>query len=241
MEDKKLTVIIPTLNEEKNIKDCIESVLWADEIIVADSLSTDRTVEIAKEYKVKIIQKECKYMAEHKNWAMDFASNDWILFIDADERVTQELKNEIIKVLKENKKCNGFWIYRRSYFLGKKVNYCGWQYDKVLRLFKKKEGKFKDKFVHEKLEINPPTGYLKNKLIHYTFTNLNNYLIKSINYAKLSALEKAKNRKKAKWFYFVFYPPFKFLKQYFIYQGFRDGIAGLLLCLLSAFNVFLKY
>ena len=151
---KKLSVIIPVGNEIHNIKDVIESIDFADEILVVDSFSDDGTFEQANKLPVKVIRRKYDYAASQKNWAIPQAKYDWILIIDADERVSTELKSEIIQILKlpENK-IAAYWIGRENYFMGKKVNYSGWQNDGVYRLFKKKLCKYENKYVHERLII----------------------------------------------------------------------------------------
>jgi glycosyltransferase involved in cell wall biosynthesis len=135
---EKITAIIPTFNEEVHIKNAIESVLWCDEIIVVDSFSKDRTVEIVKSFpQVRLLEHEYEHSAAQKNWTIPQASHPWIFLLDADERPTQELINEIKSVVKKGTKFSGFWIYRRNHFMGKRINFSGWQSDKVIRLFKR--------------------------------------------------------------------------------------------------------
>jgi len=135
---QKLTAIIPTKNEAHNIVEAIQSVDFADEIIIVDSFSTDETLNLAKPRVTKVIQREYENSASQKNWAIPQAKYDWILILDADERVTQSLREEIQQILSNNPKESGFWIYRNNHFMGKKVRFSGWQGDKVIRLFKKK-------------------------------------------------------------------------------------------------------
>ena len=151
---EKLTVIVPVGNEAHNIREVLDSVSFADEIMVVDSHSTDDTVAIAKEYTDFIIQREYQYSASQKNWAIPQASHDWILLVDADERVTPELRDEIQSILKENPDPDvvAYWIYRMNHFMGKRIRYSGWQNDKVIRFFRKDKCRYEDKMVHAEIE-----------------------------------------------------------------------------------------
>ncbi len=152
---QKLSVIIPVGNEIHNIKDVINSVKFADEIIVVDSYSNDGTYEEIKKMNVKVLRRKYEYSASQKNWAIPQAKFDWILLVDADERVSLKLKNEIQEKLKLTKNQNsGYWIGRENYFMGKKVNFSGWQNDGVIRLFRKDSCRYEDKYVHAKLIVN---------------------------------------------------------------------------------------
>jgi glycosyltransferase involved in cell wall biosynthesis len=135
----KLTSIIPTGNEQNNIVEAIQSVRFSDEIMVVDSFSTDDTVKLARPLVDTILQREYEHSASQKNWAIPQAKHEWILLLDADERVTSELQKEVIRMINSNTKFSGFWIRRENYFMGKKVRFSGWQGDKVIRLFKRDE------------------------------------------------------------------------------------------------------
>ncbi|MCH8318781.1 MAG: glycosyltransferase family 2 protein, partial [Bacteroidetes bacterium] len=189
-----LTVIIPCKNEAHNIEQVLQSVSWADEIMVVDSFSTDKTVEFAKKYTDFILQHECidsmtqQYVdSAQKNWAIPQANNEWILLVDADERVTAELKQEILEVLNNNPQEVAFWIKLENYFMGKKIKYSGWQHDAVIRLFKRDHCKYEQKYVHAEIVANGKIGYLKSKLLHHTYKGLKHYLEKWDRYTSLSA------------------------------------------------------
>ena len=171
---EKLTAIIPVKNEAHNIRDVLESVSFADEIMVVDSFSTDDTLKIAKEYTSFILQRDFNYAASQKNWAIPQATHEWILLVDADERITPELKEEVINILKNPpQKAVAFWIGRINYFMGKQIKYSGgWQNDKVIRLFRKSKCKYQDKLVHEEIITDGEVGFLENKLPHYTYKSI---------------------------------------------------------------------
>ncbi|HLX12035.1 MAG TPA: glycosyltransferase family 2 protein, partial [Bacteroidota bacterium] len=156
-----LSVIVITRNEEKNIGECLESVRWANEIIVVDSASTDKTAEIAKQFTPNVISTEWKGYSESKNLAVTYASNSWVLWLDADERVTPELAKEISTIIESgNVAHGGYEMARRAYFLGKWIRHCGWYPGYVIRLFRREGAKFNDASVHERLEFSGTTGRL---------------------------------------------------------------------------------
>jgi len=208
-----LSVVIITKNEEHNIKDCIESVEWADEIILIDDLSTDRTVEIAKKYNVKIWKKKLENFGEQKNFGISKTKNDWVLSIDADERVSNDLRREIISTLKVPS-CDGYYINVRCH-IGKKHLRCG---DSLqLRLFNKKKGIFDRSMVHERVIINGNISYLENSMIHYNYRDWGHYVQKMDKYIEIQAKKLIKSRTEFKFFY-----PIRdlknFMKDFFRYK-----------------------
>jgi len=239
---QKVTAIIPTYNEEHNIKDAIQSVQWADEIIVVDSFSTDNTVEIAKEMGAKILQREYEHSASQKNWTIPQASHEWIFLLDADERVENKLKEEIIATLKQdNIKDCAFWIKRRNFFMDSEIKYSGWQGDKVIRLFKRDDCKYENKSVHAEIICNGSVGILKGKLIHYTFKDIFHYLEKWDRYTTMSGMDRAKRGENPNLYHFLVKPSFRFFQDYFLKLGILDGLTGFILCTLSSMSVFMRY
>ena len=233
----KLSVIIITKNEEENIRDCLETVKWADEIIIVDSFSRDKTVEIAKEYTGKIFQKEWMGYGKQKNFALEKVTGDWVLNIDADERVTKELAQEIKEAIQE-KEYDGYYIPNKAYFLGKWIRHSGWYPDYHLRLFKKGKGRFNERIVHEAVQIAGKKDYLKGSIEHFTAKSIGEYLKRMDKYAKLTIEERGG---RAGWHQVFFRPPFTFFKMYIIKRGFLDGIHGLILALCHSFYTFSKY
>ena len=239
---EKLTVIIPTYNEELHIKEAIASALFADEIIIIDSYSTDKTLTIAEKFSVKIIQREYKYSASQKNWAIPQAKHDWVFILDADERITFELKQEIIDILKNPpQKISGYWIYRKNHFIGRPVKYSGWQNDKVIRLFKKENCRYEDKRVHSEIQTTGKIGFLKHKIDHYSFSSVKQYVQKLNNYAIWQAKDYDLKTGKLNLFHFFIKPFWRFTKHYFVQQGFRDGIPGFTISFLQAYAVLMRY
>lgn len=242
---EKITAIIPTFNEEIHIKAAIESVLWCDEIIVVDSFSTDKTVEIVKSFpQVRLLEHEYEHSAAQKNWTIPQASHPWIFLLDADERPTPELVTEVKKVLKEGSPFSAFWIYRRNHFMGKRINYSGWQSDKVIRLFKRDECKYQNKHVHAEVETTGKISILTEKLIHYTYKDVNSYLKKADRYTTWGALdrfEKFQKTGKRVGLGYLFFRPFgRFLRHYLLRLGVLDGTHGFVVSALAAYNVFIR-
>ena len=235
-----LSVVIITLNEEPKIKDCLESVAWADEIIVVDSFSKDNTVEIAGNYTDKIYQREFTGFGEQKNFALSKASGDWILSIDADERVTSELQEEIKRTLANPRAC-GYYMPRKSYFSNKWIKHCGWWPDYLLRLFRKDCGHFSDRAVHEALQVDGPTVKLKNPLEHYPFFSISDLIKKADTYSTLGAKVMVAEGKSSSSCHALTHSTLSFLKMYFLRLGILDGWRGLAIAFSNAVGVFYRY
>ncbi|GAB6183324.1 glycosyltransferase family 2 protein [Thermodesulfovibrio hydrogeniphilus] len=237
-----VSVAIITKNEEDNIRDALESVKDFEEIVVVDSFSTDKTVEICRLYTDKIYQIEWKGFAEQKQMAVDKTSLQWVLILDADERVTEELKEEIVEIIKKGDK-DGYFIPRKNFFLGKWIRHSGWWPDYTLRLSKKDKGRMENRLVHEKISLQGEAGYLKSPLLHFTYKSIEEFIEKMQKYSTLSALE-ILNKKPSKYKVIVkliLSPIFTFFKMYLLRLGFLDGLRGFILAILYSFYSFLKY
>lgn len=238
----RLSIIVITLNEEANIKDCLESAKWADEIILVDSKSKDRTVEIAKAYTDKIYLTDDRSFASKRNLAIEKASGEWIMWLDADERIEDDLKNEIMRAINSQCQFEVYLIGRKSFFINKFINHCGWYPDYGSRLFKKSAGiKFNDARVHEKILFQGKKGKLQNEILHYTDLTFEHYVWKLNSYTTSSALDLHDSGKNASIIDIIFRPVFTFIKMYFLKLGVFDGYTGFILCTLSSFHVFVKY
>lgn len=238
----KITAIIPTGNEIHNIEAVIASVSFADEILVVDSFSTDGTFEKAQELATKVIRREYEYSASQKNWAIPQAKHDWIILVDADERVTPELKEEILTILKQPKKeHSAYWIGRMNHFMGERVNYSGWRNDSVIRLFKRDLCTYEDKHVHAEIIVDGSVGNLKNKLYHNTYITFDKYLEKMNRYAWWQAKDYDKKTGKLTPYHFVIKPFYGFFKHYIMQSGFRDGIVGLTIGTIQGYVIFMRY
>jgi glycosyltransferase involved in cell wall biosynthesis len=233
----KITAVIVTYNEEDNIRECISGLDFAGEIIAVDSKSEDRTRSIAQELGARVIISEVNY-PEHKNIGIDSAQNEWIFVIDADERVTPALADEIKEKAKEGS-FDGYRLYRRNFFLSKEIKHCGWEKDSVVRLFRKTKGRYPDKRVHGELVLEGSEGRLKEKLNHYSYNSVSDYFEKVNRYTRWAAADAAGKKVTAAKLFFN--PAFRFIKMYFLRLGFLDGAHGFALCVMAAFSVFTKY
>lgn len=237
----KLTAIIPTFNEEHNIERALKSVDFADEIIVIDSFSSDKTVDIVKQHSsVKLLQREFDDFSTQKNYAIQKAQNEWVFLLDADEEITENLKSEILQTVKSNTEFSAFYVYRNFFFKQKKLYYSGWQRDKVIRLFKKDKNEYLGK-VHEVIKTNGEVGFLKHKLNHYSYKNYHQYRKKLQHYAELQAEELLGERKVVTPYHLFLKPFLRLFIQFFVKFGLLDGRRGFVISFLHSYGVFLRY
>jgi len=238
-----LSALIITFNEEKHINAIMQDLAFADEIIVVDSFSTDKTVELVQSFeKAKIIQNAFVDYTSQRNFAIDHAKNPWILFIDADERLTPELKNEIEETIQKKDALSAYLFYRTFIFEDQKLRFSGWQTDKIFRLFHKDKARYTtERLVHEKLTVTGAIGKLKNKLIHFSYTDYETYKGKMVSYGKFKAKEEFLKGVKPNFYHFYLRPAYKFAYQYLIRLGFLDGKKGIIICYLNALSVKVRY
>jgi glycosyltransferase involved in cell wall biosynthesis len=247
----KLTVLIPCKDECRNIRPCIESVLSiADELLIADSGSTDGTLEIVRdvfdgvEGDCRLIEREYVNSADFKNWSIPQAKHEWVLVVDADERVPPQLAEEIGRVLANPpSEIDGYWIGRDNHYLGHRIRHCGWNSDDVLRLFRRDSGQYQKRWVHAEVVMDDArTRRLDTAFLHYTTWNTDDYLFKMNRYAAWGALNfrDEKGRKTAGVLPMLTRAPLRFLQLYLLRLGFLDGIPGLQVCMITAFYSFLK-
>ena len=228
-------------NEEKNLAKCLNSVEnLVDEIVIVDSGSTDKTIEIAKTFGAKIFKREFDSFSNQKNYALSIATNEWVLHLDADEVLSKELVEEI-KFVIINTKLDGFYLIRTNFFLGKQMKYSGINKEYRLRLAKKSVSKYVGGIIHEELIVNGKVGKLKNIMIHNSYPTISSYFNKLEQYTTLGAKKLLETNKKAKVIDIVFKPPFEFIKRYILKCGFLDGIRGFIWAVLYAFYTFIKY
>ncbi|WP_264551458.1 glycosyltransferase family 2 protein [Flavobacterium sp. N2038] len=242
-EKQKLSVLIITLNEEYRIKSLLEDIDFADEIIVVDSYSTDQTVNIVESFpNVKLIQNPFINYTSQRNFALNQAKNSWILFIDADEQLTPDLKAEISSVINDKNAASAYLVYRTFMFKNKKLNFSGWQTDKIFRLFNKSDCRYnEERMVHEKLVVNGRISTLKNKIIHFSYISFSDYQAKMYQYGIFKAREKLKKGQKPSFLLMAFHPLYTFLYQFIIRLGFLDGTKGITICYLNAYSIFIRY
>ena len=237
-----LTALVTTLNEEANLRDCLESLAFSDEIHVIDSFSTDRTVEIARSFpKVELVQRPYFGSAAQKNWAMDRVTTPWLLIVDADERVPETLAKEILALLERGPEAKTYYIRRENVFLDRVIRHSGWSTDKVVRLMERGAARYPKRRVHADLEPEGLAPTLLTPMRHYTCRSLPQYLEKLHRYATWGAADAFRAGRRAGPIEILFRPCWRFFRMYVIQAGFLDGRHGLVLCGLQAWSVFLKW
>jgi len=238
----KLSAVIITKNEEKNIRRCLQSIIKvADEVIVIDSQSTDKTVSICREFQVDIFQFEWKGYAHAKNYGIGKTKNDYILSIDADEVLSEPLIHSIQKAKEQF--AGAYSFNRLSNYCGQWIHHCGWYPDRKIRIFSKNKAHWLGDFVHERLEFSEPVQVtnLQGDLFHYSFASLSDHIQRVDKYSQLAAEELIQKGKVLFFFRMITLPVFKFFKGYLLQKGFLDGFLGFWICTISGFDVFVRY
>ncbi|MEW6056836.1 MAG: glycosyltransferase family 2 protein [Bdellovibrionota bacterium] len=233
------TVIV--LNEEQDLPRCLESLGFADEIIVVDSGSTDRTAEIAQRMGARLIQESWRGYGAQKNFAMDQARSEWVLNVDADEVITPELKNEILTELASAKPAEGYAVARKTFYLGRWIKYGGWYPNYVTRLVRKSKARWTEPHVHEELGVNGELRRLKCPMLHFTFRDIEDQVRTNLRYARQGAQELKRKGHHASYVKLVFKPWGKFIETYLLKKGFLDGLPGFIISVNAAYSMFLKY
>jgi (heptosyl)LPS beta-1,4-glucosyltransferase len=240
-----VSIVIITFNEAANIAAVLESVRWAAEIIVVDAESTDQTVAIAQGYGARVIVRPWPGYAAQKEFASQQAQYDWVLSIDADERVTEHLANEIQQIVEADyqgeRDHQGYYISRQNYYLGQPIYYSGWAPDYQLRFYRRGVGHWHGAYVHESLKVAGTVGYLTGKLAHYTITSLTEHHQRLDRYTNLAAAELIARHCRVGYADLVLRPIVAFGRSYFWRWGWRDGCWGLLIAYFAGYYVFLKY
>ncbi|MGB0909410.1 MAG: glycosyltransferase family 2 protein [Nitrospirales bacterium] len=237
-----ISALVITKNEAHNISDCLESVKWVDEIIVVDAQSTDETVQLAKGFTEQVFVRQWPGFGLQKNFGMEQATSDWILIVDADERVSDELSEEL-KEFRTMPRIDGaaFRIARKNYFYGEWVQYGGAYPDYQIRLCRRGQATYNDVAVHENLIVDGAVNTLTGYLIHYTERQITDHFKKFSHYTTLAALEKGKSRKRVSWYHLTCNPFVIFLKTYVLKKGFRDGTRGVIFSVFASMYTFVKY
>lgn len=243
MIEKPISALLITYNEEQHIERFLKDADYADEIIIVDSNSTDKTVEIASKHpKVKIFKRAFKNFSDQKNFALAQAKNEWVTFFDADEEIPQKLKKEIIEKVNSNTDITVYIGYHDFYFKNKKIFYSGQQNVKAPRLFKKDSCKYRESLkVHEQLDFNGKSGKLKTKIKHHTLSDELKYLKKLNSYSYLRAEELYQKKLKPSFFHFYLKPAYRFINYYIIRLGILDGIEGYKISKLHAISIKNRY
>jgi len=241
---EKISAAVITFNEDEHIYNLLENLQFADEIIIVDSFSTDASIEKIKEFKnVKLLQRPFVNFTDQKQFALDQCSNNWVVLIDADERLSDGLKNEVLKTVNSELPKAAAYFFRRTFmFKNEKMRFTGTQSDKNYRLFQKSKVHFNtSKTVHETLVVNGNSAVLDHKLIHFSYKNYEDFKTKRLKYTSMQANELLAKNKKPTLLHFIFKPPFRFMKHYFINLGFLDGKKGLILSYLMALGIYNRY
>lgn len=236
-----LSVILITRNEILNIRECLASVSWADEIIVVDSGSTDGTLDVCRELGAKVYQHDWPGFGVQKNRALAYASHDWVLSIDADERVTPELRAEIERVLADAASLEGYEIPRLSSFCGRFIHHSGWRPDYVLRLFRRDKAKFSDALVHEAVQMQGRRGQLQHSLLHYSYRDFEEVISKLNNYSSAAADMQQRRGKRGGLGAALLHGGWAFFRTYVLRRGFLDGREGVMLAIMNAENSYYRY
>ena len=237
----KISCAIITKNEEKNLKRTLAAVSWVDEIVIVDSLSDDKTLEVAKQYGAKIISRKFDNFSSQKNYALEQTSNRWVLIIDADEEITAELKGDILQAFATKKGEVAYFFKRKNFFMNREIKRSGWQTDKVIRLIDKHNCSYDGALVHEKIVANGSVKTLENKLNHYTFRSVSDFMNKVKYYELLKAQELYRKGEKTSVLKTIFKANFKFFFNYLIRLGVLDGYRGFVINVINAYGVFIRY
>ena len=237
----KISATIITFNEERNVARVIESLRCCDEILVLDSGSNDRTVEIAKKLGARVVEASWHGYAAQKNIAAELAAHDWILALDADESLSEALEAEIWQSKKAGPKYDGFTVPRLAQYLGRWILHSGWHPDRKVRLFNKHKAKWVGDFVHESVQVNGRVGHLESNLLHFTCDSLSEHLKTMDRYTTLAAEELVSRKQKIQLRNMILDPAWTFNKTYFFQRGYKDGLEGLTIAYMAALYTFLKY
>lgn len=237
----QISVIIITLNQESNIVPCLETVRWADDIVIVDSGSQDRTLELARDFTDRIFTIKWPGFGAAKNYALDQARGEWVFSLDTDERVPKALRDEILAAIKIRGRFTGYRVPRKNYFGNRWIKRLGWYPDHTLRLFRRDAGRFRERAVHEEVLVNGPVGLLQNALDHYSYASVSDYIARQDRYARLAAQEMLQEGRLPRAGELFWRPFGHFLKLYFLRLGFLEGRLGYTLALLFSLYTFLKY
>ena len=236
-----LSVVIITRNEAANIAGAIESVSWIDDIVVVDSGSTDDTVAIARRHTDRVFTRKWEGYGAQKNYATGLAAHDWVLSLDADERVSPELAAEIDAVLRRSPPVQGYRIPRTTRYLGRWIRSTDWYPDHQLRLYDRRVAEWNARYVHESVTVDGRVGRLRSEVLHYAYDGLSDHLSTINHYTTLAARQMLDDGRRAGPLDLIAHPPLVFLRNYVLRRGFRDGIPGLIVSLMNSYYVFLKF
>ena len=238
----EISAVIITSNEEKRLEPALKSLAGvASEIIVVDSFSSDGTVKLAKKYTKQVFQRQWTNFSDQKNFANKKASFPWILSLDADERLSPELREEILQIKNGEPDCSAFSMPRQVFYLGKWIRHSGWYPDRKIRLFQKDKARWEGEFIHEKLVVEGKVQKLKGVIYHFTYRNISDHLARVDKFSELGAQKLYTQKKKCRLYHLAFLPVFRFIKSFFLKAGFLDGYAGFIISVLHGYAIFVRY
>jgi len=237
----KISATLITCNEERRIARAIESLRCCDEIVVVDSGSTDRTVEIAQQLNARVIESPWPGDAKQKNLAAAQAANDWILSLDADEALSEALEAEIWQLRKKGPEFDAYTMPRMAQYVGRWILHSGWYPDRKIRLYDRRKANWVGEFVHESVEFHGAVGHLKSNILHYTYDSISEHVRTLDSYTTLAAQEIVSRHERVGWRSLLFEPAWTFLHTYVVQRGFLDGPEGLMIAYMAALYTFLKY
>jgi glycosyltransferase involved in cell wall biosynthesis len=236
-----VSVYVLTYNNTRTLEGCLRSLAWADELIVVDSFSDDGSFELAKTFTDKVHRKEWAGHREQYQYAADLTTNEWIMFVDADEEIPPELANEIRTALEQNRgECDGYICHRRTFYLGRWIEYGGWYPDYEIRLYRRDKGRWEGD-LHAKIEVKGRVKHLNHHYLHYTYGDISDHIQTIDKYSQTAAEDMIRAGEKFSLWKLLFRPPFRFLKEYVFKGGLRDGLPGLIVAICTVFYVFMKY
>ena len=240
-QEPKVSIYMITYNNEETIERALKGVTWANEIVIVDSLSNDRTVEIGRRFTDKLFQRKWPGHRDQYQYAADLTTHEWIMFVDADEEVSPELAEEIRKELSgKGEGVDGFFVYRRTFYLGRWIQYGGWYPDGEIRLYRRKKGRWEGG-LHARVVVNGRVRSLKNLYHHYTYRDISDQIQTIDKYSRIAAEDMVQQGEAFSLFKLLFHPPVRFIKEYFVKSGFRDGLPGLVIVMSTMYYVFIKY
>lgn len=238
----KFSVYVIAYNDEPNMRACLESVKWADELIVVDSHSKDKTATISREFTDKVYQVDFEGFGRLRNQALSYCSHEWVFSLDSDERMTPELRREIRQLFDRGPHADAYFVPRRNFFLGRWIKHCSWYPDyRQPQFFRKSRFRYRDELVHESFDCDGPVGYLTQPALQYPFRDIDHYIAKQDRYSDLMARRLDGEGRRFAPHQLVTHPLFAFLRMYLQHSGFLEGMPGLILSGLYGYYTFMKY
>lgn len=238
----KISVYVLTYNNERTIERCLKSVRWADEVIVVDHYSTDRTPDICRRYTEHFYQKEWTNYRDEYNYAVTLASHDWVMFLDSDEEISKELAQEIREELAQNGgRWAGYGTPRMTYYLGRWIRHGEWYPDYTIRLYDRTQGRWEGRALHPRIEVNGAIKRLTHDCLHYNYRDISDQIQTIDRYSEMAAQVLDEEHGKSGFLKMLLHPPFRFFRDYFLRRGFLDGLPGFIIAVSTLYYVFVKY